>query len=174
MAIDTYTDVNTNQTNSAGKLGRNYTNNYIESEVCGATAIKFGLAAQVKAGVVSPLASGDVATISARNTMGVTIFSPGAAGLDSNQYEQYDQVGLLKTGIVNVVVNEAIAKGDLVRVYHTTSSSKLVGQFCTTAEATKTALLAGCRWVSASQTDASGNLIAELFIPDSITLTADT
>ena len=35
MAIDSYTDVNTNQTNSAGKLGRNYTNNYIESEVCG-------------------------------------------------------------------------------------------------------------------------------------------
>lgn len=174
MAIDSYTDVNTNQTNSAGKLGRNYTNNYIESEVCGSDAIKFGYGAQVKAGVVAILATGDVTTISARNTFGVAVFSPGAAGLDSNQYEQYDQVGFLKTGIVNVVVTEVIAKGDPVRVYHTTSSAKIQGMFATTAEATKTALIAGARWVSASQTDASGNLIAELFIPDSITLTADT
>lgn len=174
MAIDSYSDVNTNQTNSAGRLGRNYPNNYIESEVCGSGAIKFGYGAQVKSGVVSALASGDVATISSKNTFGVAVFSPNANGLDSNQYEQYDQVGFLKTGIINVIVTETIAKGDLVRVYHTTSSSKIVGSFATTAEATKTALLAGCRWVSASQTDASGNLIAELFIPDSITLTADT
>ncbi|HMW08381.1 MAG TPA: hypothetical protein PKL30_19300 [Leptospiraceae bacterium] len=174
MAIDSYSDVNTNQTNSAGRLGRNYPNNYIESEVCGATSIKFGYGAQVKSGVVSALASGDVANISARNTFGVCTFSPGANGLDSAQYEQYDQVGFLKTGIINVPVTETIAKGDLVRVYHTTSSSKIVGMFATTAEATKTALITGARWVGASQTDASGVLIAELFLPDSITLTADT
>jgi hypothetical protein len=174
MAIDSYSDVNTNQTNSAGRLGRNYPNNYIESEVCGSGAIKFGYGAQVKSGVVSALASGDVATISSKNTFGVAVFSPSANGLDSNQYEQYDQVGFLKTGIINVPVTETIAKGDLVRVYHTTSTAKIVGMFATTAEATKTALLVGARWVSASQTDASGVLIAELFIPDSITLTADT
>lgn len=174
MAVDSYTDVNTNQTNSAGRLGRNYPNNYIESEVCGSGAIKFGYGAQVKSEVVSALASGDVATISAKNTFGVAVFSPNANGLDSNQYEQYDQVGFLKTGIINVPVTETIAKGDLVRVYHTTSTAKIVGMFATSAEATKTALIAGARWVSASQTDASGNLIAELFLPDSITLTADT
>jgi hypothetical protein len=69
MAIDSYSDVNTNQTNSAGRLGRNYPNNYIESEVCGATSIKFGYGAQVKSGVVSALASGDVANISAKEIL---------------------------------------------------------------------------------------------------------
>lgn len=173
MAIDSYTDINTNQTNSAGRLWRNYPNNYIESEVCGSTAIKFGYACQVKAGVIEPLATGDVTTISTRNTMGVAMFSPSAKGLDSKQYEQYDQVGFLKTGIVNVVVCETIAKGDPVRIIHTTDGADIVGMFATTANAANSALVNGARFVSASQADASGELIAEVFIPDSITLTAD-
>jgi len=159
MAIDSYTDINTNVTNSAGRLGRNYPNNYIESEVCGSGAIKFGYGCQVKAGVVQVLATGDVTTISARNTMGVATFSPAANGLDSVQYEQYDQVGLLKTGIVNVVVEEAVAKGDPVRVRHTTNAAKITGMFGTTAEATRTALVNGARFVSSSSADSSGEFV---------------
>lgn len=173
MAIDSYTDINTNQTNSAGRLGRNYPNTYVESEVCGATALKFGYGIQVLSGVASPLAAANAAAISAKNTFGVAMFSPAANGLDSAQYEQYDQVGILKTGIVNVVVEETIAKGDTVRVRLTTASAKIVGMFGTTADTAKTATLNGARYVSASQTDASGVLIAEVFIPDSVTLTVD-
>jgi len=173
MAIDSYTDVNTNVTNSAGRLGRNYPNNYIESEICGSSPIKFGYAAQVLAGVVSPLAAANAAAISTKNTLGVATFSPAANGLDSVQYEQYDQVGLLKTGIVNVVVEEAVVKGDTVRVRLTTSVAKIVGMFGTTADTAKTATVNGARFVSASSADSSGVLIAELFLPDSITLTVD-
>jgi hypothetical protein len=111
--------------------------------------------------------------ISANNTLGVAMFSHTANGLDSKQYERYDQVGFLKTGIVWVVVHETVAKGDPVRITHTTDGANVVGMFGTTANAANTALVNGARFISASETDADSVKVAQVFIPDSITLTAD-
>lgn len=179
MAIPTYTDISTASKSAPGEVSTNYKNNYVESEVCGSNALKFGYGIQVKSGVANVLAAADAATISARNTFGIAVFSPVARGLDDRQYEQYDQVGILKTGIINVICEETVAKGDAVRVRltnHASDATKLVGKFGTTADTAKTAVINGARFVRSSGSltvDGSTYIIAELFLPDSITLTVD-
>ena len=59
-------------------------------------------------------------------------------------------MGCIDEGYVQVYVEEAVAIGDPVRVRHTADTGKYAGDFATTADAGKTALLVGAEFASAT------------------------
>ena len=77
---------------------------------------------------------------------------------------------ILRKGRIWVYVQEAVAVGDPVRVYHTAATSKVVGRFAKTAAANKTALLNNCQYLTA--TSGAGLAVIEINGGD-LTLTAD-
>ena len=74
--------------------------------------------------------------------------------------------------MVGVFVEEAVSRGDAVRVRivnHASLAAKVAGNFCKTADTGKTAVVSGAEWVSDST--AAGVVI--LYLRDSTSLTVD-
>ena len=79
---------------------------------------------------------------------------------------------MVKSGMVGVYVEEAVSRGDAVRVRivnHASLAAKVAGNFCKTADTGKTAVVSGAEWVSDST--AAGVVI--LYLRDSTSLTVD-
>lgn len=84
---------------------------------------------------------------------GVSAWSKDATNFDADAYADNEPVGVVKAGVVQVKVEEAVAIGDVVRVRHTVHASdvtKVPGLFCKTADPGKTALVSGARFLSAT------------------------
>lgn len=101
---------------------------------------------------------------------GVALYSPSAAGVDSQTYNDEEDCAVLRAGVVTVYSDEAVDPTSDVRCVHTTSGGLSVGDFRKTALATKTAKINGARW--AEKTTAAGYVKLELFGGE--TITADT
>ncbi len=101
---------------------------------------------------------------------GVATYSTQASDLDNSQYKQYDSIGIMKQGEIMVYVEEAITKGDTVRIRHTASGSLVAGSFGTTADAGKTVVLTGAEYRS----DAASGTVARLFLSPPFSTSADT
>jgi len=83
--------------------------------------------------------------------LGVAAKSFEASNFDDAAYAANDPVGVVRTGIVVVWVEESVQPGDKVRVRHTSVSGKPAGVFCKTSEAGKTAVVEHAEWKSASE-----------------------
>jgi hypothetical protein len=104
--------------------------------------------------------------------VGVSAYSVSASLLSEGKYSDKDVVGVIKTGYVSVYVEEAVNRGDAVRIRHTNHASDatlLAGQFAKTAEAGKTAVLSNAEWVK----DAGSAGVGILYIGDNAVITAD-
>lgn len=101
---------------------------------------------------------------------GVALYAPQAAGVDSQTYNDLEDMAVLRAGVVSVYSSEAVDPTSDVRVLHTASGSLNAGDFRKTAIATATAKINGARW--AEKTTASGYAKLELFGGE--TITADT
>jgi len=94
---------------------------------------------------------------------GVSAKSFEASDIDNEAYSDGDVMGVIDEGYVQVYVEEAVSKGDPVRVRHTADTGKYAGDFATTADAGKTALLVGAEF--ASETTAAGIAAIKLTPP---------
>lgn len=110
--------------------------------------------------------------------------SPLGISVSSKTYEDYvvkeqdGRVGypatyvsnVLRKGRIWVYVQEAVAVGDLVRVYHTAATGKVVGRFAKTAATGKTAVLSNAEFLTS--TSGAGLAVIEINGAN-LTLTAD-
>jgi len=101
---------------------------------------------------------------------GVAAYSTEASDLDNSKYEQYDPVGVMNQGEIYVYVEEAVSKGDTVRIRHTASGDKVAGSFATTADTGKTVVLSGAEYRS----DAASGTVARLYMAPPLSISADT
>ncbi len=101
---------------------------------------------------------------------GVALYAPQAAGVDSQTYNDLEDMAVLRAGVVSVYSDEAVNPTADVRIVHTASGALAVGNFRKTAVATATTKLNGARW--AEKTTAAGYVKLELFGGE--TVTADT
>jgi len=101
---------------------------------------------------------------------GVACYSTDASDLDNSQYKQYDVAGIMNQGEVYVYVEEAVSKGDTVRIRHTASGDKVAGSFATTADSGKTVVLSGAEYRS----DAASGTVARLFMSPPLSISADS
>lgn len=85
-------------------------------------------------------------------------------------YPDKTVANILRRGRVWVYVQEAVAVGDQVRVYHTADTGKKVGRFAKTAAGGKTAKLNNCQFLTA--TSGAGLAVIEINGAD-LALTAD-
>lgn len=106
---------------------------------------------------------------------GVSGWSKDATNFDTDSYADNEPVGIVQAGVVQVLVEEAVAVGDVVRVRHTVHASdatKVPGLFAKTVDAGKTALIGGARFLSA--TSGAGVAAVELNGPYTVTADAGT
>ncbi|MBE7413629.1 MAG: hypothetical protein L6Q54_06320 [Leptospiraceae bacterium] len=151
----------------AGKQPQEYPNQYSETGVSGET-IPFGKAVGEGSGGKTRLALKSLAI----PFKGVANFSTDAKDPDNNSYLDGDPMGITKTGFIQVKVEEAVTPLSTVRIRvedHASDVTKTHGNFCTTAEAGKTAKLKGAEFKS-TLTSAG---VATLFLPDSVEYIAD-
>lgn len=151
----------------AGKLPQEYPNQYTESGVAGET-IAFGRAVGEHSNGKTMLALETLAI----PYKGVSVFSTDAKDPDNDSYLDGDPIGVLKSGFLQVKVEEACNPLSQVRVRvenHASDVTKVHGNFCATAEAGKTARLKGAEFKSTLMTAG----IATLFLPDSVEYIAD-
>lgn len=126
--------------------------------------IKFGAAVMIDE--INQKGVKTVAGASARFS-GVAGFSTDATNLDSNSYVVNDPVAVIRTGVMSVLVSEAVTAGNPVRVLHTDDNAAIVGTFVTTAVPGKTALLSGAEFRS------DGSDRAVVYLPSGRVLTPD-
>jgi hypothetical protein len=130
-----------------------------------ADGIKFGRAlGRGSANLDAELLSG-----AAADFIGVALYSVDASEIENDLYKENDPVAVIQNGIVNVWAEEAISFGDPVRVRHTVDTGKYLGDFATTADAGKTALLSNAKFLS--ETTEAGIVVIEL--GPTFALTAD-
>ena len=102
--------------------------------------------------------------------VGVAAKSFEASDLDNEAYADEDAVGVVTEGVIIVKVEEAVDPTSPVRVRHTDGTGTYAGDFGTTAEAGKTALLSDAKFLGT--VTAAGRVALEL--GKQRTLTADT
>lgn len=109
-------------------------------------AIKFGRAVVLGAsGGLGKLVSGATDVF-----IGVAKYSYEASDLDNLAYADKDVLAVQEIGVIAVYVEEAVTPSSVVRVRHTNHASdplKLAGNFCDTADAGKTFVLKGAKFV---------------------------
>lgn len=109
-------------------------------------AIKFGRA------VVLGASGGLGKTVSGASDVfiGVAKYSYEASDFDNLAYADKDVLAVQEIGVIGVYVEEAVTPASVVRVRHTNHASdplKLAGNFCDTADAGKTFVLKGAKYV---------------------------
>lgn len=168
MSIPSNTGINTNTALSAGYSAVSYPNTFEEYGTAN-EVIPWGYAVYEDTDLlVKIITEAELAQISARNSLGIALFSPEVADVSSGGYKQYDGIKVGKTGFFTVVAYEQVARGDVVRVQIEAETGRPVGTWGKTATVGKTAVVNGARfWAADSAT------VATVFLPDSITLTAD-
>lgn len=168
MSIPSYSSINTDGALAPGLHSVDYPNTYIETGDANET-IPFGYGVYEDTdGVVKIVTEAELSQYSARNSFGVAMFSARASALSSGSYSQYDKMGVGKTGIFTVVTNEQVTRGDVVRLQVEADTGKPVGTFCKTGQIGKSAIINGARWINADSATS-----ASVFLPDSVTFTAD-
>jgi hypothetical protein len=124
-------------------------------------------------GVVQGTAANQAKVISsaADKFLGIAAHHPGAEGLDSEQYEDKNQMDIVENGVYSVWVEEAVDPNSEVRIRHTegVAPGNLPGQFRTSAAPGKSALLTGAKFKSS--TTGAGRALLDL--SGVFTLTAD-
>ena len=165
-------NLDTAQKRLAGECPVNYTNQYSESLAMETDDVEYGTALQFGTtnGQVKKFAAADAsfAGVAARATAG----SYANSNNDLIGYSDHDIVKVLKTGNIVVQTYEAVTPASVVRIAHTVGGSIVaadIGKFGDTASAGETVQLVGARYISSGDEDD----LVEVFIPDSVTITAD-
>jgi len=154
------------ETPDLGKEGQIKSSEHIAGDRAAEGVVKFGR------GVVQGTTANQAKVISAANQklLGVAAYHAGANGLNSEQYEDKDQMDIIENGIPSVWVEEAVNQNSPVRVRHTVGAAGTApGQFCTSADAGKTAVLSGAKFKGS--TTGAGRVLLDL--SGVFTLTAD-
>jgi len=157
----------TSKSLGAGRIPEHNPMNLIESYAAEEDGIKFGRA--VMEGTDNETEVKIYASASGV-FVGVAAYSTEASDLDNSAYNQYDPAGIMTQGTILVYVEEAVSKGDTVRIRHTASGNLVAGSFATTADAGKTVALTGAEYRS----DAASGTVAKLYIAPPFSISADT
>lgn len=138
----------TDQPRLTGEVSESYPANYTRTNFASGD-IPFGVAMML--GLAGESVS--VYNDATKKFAGVAVRSPEGRLTDSENiligYKLEDVVGCFYQGIIAVVCEEAVDPTDVVRIRHTnhaTDPTQVAGQFCTTAEAGKTAVLKGAEF----------------------------
>jgi hypothetical protein len=137
----------TNQSRLIGELTEHHPAPYTRTGFAKADDVLFGHALML-------VDNGDFVNMYSDKTLlfaGVSVRSPEASGYDTDRYMEGDVVGCNYTGIIAAMCEEAVNPTSTVRIRHTDHASdvtKTKGQFCTTAENGKTAVLKGAEFRS--------------------------
>lgn len=112
------------------------------------------------------------ARVPAANTdkfIGIAAHSVEASSLKNEAYADGDVLAMAERGTFQVYVEEAVSPGDPVRIRYVADTGKFPGDFATTEDGGKTALLIGAEFIS--ETTAAG--IATIKLSGNFTTIAD-